>query len=435
MAHHAVLRCVASPDPAVVGLGVDLDGSAYEFGRGSTVQSRVQDRQMSRHHFRLEPDGEHGYSIRDLGTANGTFVDGARIEGAAPFTGRVIATGATLFVVDVEPDPENLPAAPAAPEVDTRGLFGISAAARALRRSVATVAPTGGAVLLLGPTGVGKEVTAQAIHEQSGRTGPLVPVNCAAIPTDLAEAEFFGYVRGAFTGAEEDRAGYFEQASGGTLFLDEVGDLPGHLQAKLLRVLEDSVVRRVGSSELTTVDLRIVAATHVDLEASGFRRDLLARLGDWVLRIPRLADRKTDVLTLWNHFFGFTGNVPETTAEFREALVLYDWPMNVRELKRLARRITELAPPGEPVDVHMLPRAIRGPLMARLEHASAASEPPPPPRPVDDSNTPGYEVIVGALTEAKGNVKQAAISNGWHRTQLYRWLKRLRIDPSTFRNG
>jgi len=260
-------------------------------------------------------------------------------------------------------------------------------------------------------------------------------VNCAAIPTDLAEAEFFGYVRGAFTGAEEDRAGYFEQASGGTLFLDEVGDLPGHLQAKLLRVLEDSVVRRVGSSELTTVDLRIVAATHVDLEASGFRRDLLARLGDWVLRIPRLADRKTDVLTLWNHFFGFTGNVPETTAEFREALVLYDWPMNVRELKRLARRITELAPPGEPVDVHMLPRAIRGPLMARLEHASAASEPPPPPRPVDDSNTPGYEVIVGALTEAKGNVKQAAISNGWHRTQLYRWLKRLRIDPSTFRNG
>lgn len=426
-----MLRCVASPDPAVVGLGVDLDGSMYEFGRGSSVQSRVQDKQMSRHHFRLEPHPEHGYVIRDLDTANGTYVDGHRVEGVMPFGGRVIATGATLFVVDQPTDPEHLPAAPGAPEAAPRGLFGISAASRALRRSIATVAATDGAVLLLGPTGVGKEVTAQAIHESSGRSGPFVPVNCAAVPSNLAEAEFFGYVKGAFTGAEDDRPGYFEQASGGTLFLDEVGDLPGHLQAKLLRVLEDSVVRRLGSSEHRKVDFRIVAATHVDLEESGFRRDLLARLQDWVLRIPRLADRKADVLALWSHFFGAPGNVPEMTAEFREALLLYDWPMNVRELRRLARRVTELAPPGEAVDVHMLPRALRAPLVQRLDEA-ASREPPPRPA-IDDSNTPGYDVIVAALTAAQGNVKQAALDNGWHRTQLYRWLKRLQINPSTFR--
>jgi DNA-binding NtrC family response regulator len=426
----ATLRCVHSPDASIIGSALELDGTVYTLGRGNAATIRIADKQMSRQHVRLEPMPDGTYRIADLDTANGTWVDGRRVS-SAPLQGRVLSLGETLFVRDDEPDPDHLPSSPNIGDAEARGLFGVSSATRALRRSVKTVAETGSPVLLLGPTGAGKEVTAHAIHEASQRQGPFVPVNCAAIPSEIAEAEFFGFVKGAFTGADGDRAGFFEQADGGTLFLDEVGDLPAPLQAKLLRVLEDSTVRRIGSSESRKVDLRIVAATHIDLEASAFRRDLLARLGDWVLRIPSLAERKADVLSLWEHFFGAEDSGLVTTAEFKEALLLYDWPMNVRELRKLARRVAELAPPGEPVDVHLLPRAIRQPLMTRMAGQAEAEE--PLYEEVDDSNTPGRDVIIEALQATRGNVKQAAIDNQWHRTQLYRWLKRLRIDPSVYR--
>lgn len=428
------LCCVWSPDADAIGMRIPLDGRLIELGRGADASHRIHDRQMSRHHVRLEPTAEGGYQICDLDTPNGTYVDGQRVEGRLRFEGRVVALGASLFVFEAPPDLDGIPAASGVGEAPTRGLVGISAAARRLRQAVATVARSRGAVLLLGPTGVGKEVTAQAIHEASGRPGPFVPVNCAAIPTELAEAELFGVVRGAFTGAEHDRAGLFEQADGGTILLDEVGDLPLSLQAKLLRVLEDGVVRRVGASEGVEVDVRVLAATHVDLDASGFRRDLLSRLGDWLIRIPRLAERTSDILALWDHFCGEVS--PELTPEFREALLLYDWPMNVRELRKLARRTREIAQPGEPLDVHVLPRALRAPLMPRLDRASGAEAATAlDDVEVDETNTPGRQVIIDALIANHGNVKQVAKDNGWHRTQLYRWMKRLRIDQSRYRRG
>jgi transcriptional regulator with AAA-type ATPase domain len=430
----ANLCCVWSPDAAAIGMRIPLDGRIVELGRGIDTSHRVHDREMSRNHVRLEPTAEGGYRICDLDTPNGTYMDGQRVEGGRAFEGRVVALGASLFVVESPPDLDGIPAASGVSEAPTRGLMGISGAARRLRQAVATVARSRGAVLLLGPTGVGKEVTAQAIHEASGRVGAFVPVNCAAIPTELAEAELFGVVRGAYTGAEADRAGFFEQADGGTIFLDEVGDLPLSLQAKLLRVLEDGVVRRVGASEGIEVDVRVVAATHVDLDASGFRRDLLGRLGDWLIRIPRLSDRKSDILALWDHFCGELA--PELTPEFREALLLYEWPMNVRELRKLARRTVELAQPGEPLDVHALPRALRAPLMPRLDRPPVgASRAALDEFMIDESNTPGRQVIIDALVSARGNVKKVALENGWHRTQLYRWLKRLRIDPNRYRRG
>jgi DNA-binding NtrC family response regulator len=435
---HPVLTCVASPDPTLLGASVELDGARYEFGRGRGVSARVEDPRMSRRHFRLEPDRDGQYEIIDLDTANGTYVDGVRIEGSAPFPGQVVVAGDTLFVVDRDVELDDLPAAPSVPEIHPRGLVGSSSPARALRRSIATVASSEGTVLLLGATGTGKEVTAQAIHEASGVEGEFVAVNCAAIPHDLAEAEFFGHVKGAFTGAEQDRPGYFEQAEGGTLFLDEVGDLPAHLQAKLLRVMEDRRVRRVGDSHTIEVNVRVVAATHVDLERSGFRRDLLARLGDWVLRLPRLADRRADVLVLWNHYFGSEAPAP-MTAEFQEALLLYEWPMNVRELRKLARRVSEMAPPGEELDVHLLPPALRARVLSRIggpsksEPTTVDAEPEDPLPLVDESNTPGRDRIIAALRATGGNVKRAAAENGWHRNQLYRWLKRLRIDHRSFR--
>lgn len=433
----SILRCVFSPDPAAVGLAIPLDGTLIEVGRSSKAPWTIADRQMSRAHFRLEPSRDGGYTIRDLDTANGTYLNGQRVAGADSFSGGIISVGDTLFVADEPPDPDGMPSATGIEEAEVPGLIGSSEKLKALRRSVATVAGVQGPVLLLGETGVGKEVAARAIHELSGRAGEFVPVNCAAIPSELAESEFFGYVKGAFTGAEADRAGFFEQASGGTLFLDEVGDLPAPIQAKLLRVLEDSVVRRIGSNESRSIDIRVVAATHIDLDSSGFRRDLLARLSDWPIRLPRLSERRADIPELWAHFAGPEASQPELTAEVVEALLLHDWPMNVRELRRLTRRVVEMSPAGEPIDLQLLPRAIRTPLMERLEsgefHPSASVDSTDDVAGVDDSGTPGLEVILDALRASKGNVKQAAIDNGWHRNQLYRWLRRLRINPDSFR--
>lgn len=432
----ASLRCVWSPDPSAIGLELSLDGTAHEVGR---ERAAIRDLKMSRRHFQLEPSAD-GYWVRDLATANGTWMDGERIVGTVRLTGQVLSAGATLFVVDAMPEGDALPVAASATEAQGTGLVGRSSATSALRRAIGTVAGMDGAVLILGPTGAGKELTARALHDLGGRSGAFVPVNCAAISPHLAESELFGHVRGAFTGADRDQPGLFERASGGTIFLDEVGDLPPPLQAKLLRVLEDSVVRRVGAREWKRVDLRVVAATHVDLEVSGFRSDLFARLGDWIIRIPPLSARRADILELWEAFFGGPDQAPEMTAELREALLLYDWPMNVRELAKTARRVRELVGPGEVVDVDRLPLSIARPLYARQAPITAvtarASAPDPsgPPPAVDDANTPGRDAIVAALRAAKGNIRKAALANGWHRTQLYRWMERLEIDKKQFRS-
>lgn len=417
-----------SPDPSAVGLELPLDGATHEVGRES---ASIQDPRMSRNHLRLEPRGGGAYDVSDLDTANGTWLDGQRVEGSAPLEGRVLSAGATLFVVDVPPDRDHFPVATFARGEDVPGLVGSSAATRELRRCIATVARMEGTVLILGPTGSGKELVARALHDLGVRDGAFVPVNCAAIPADLAESEFFGHVRGAFTGADRDQPGLFERASGGTLFLDEVGDLPVAIQAKLLRVLEDSVVRRVGDTASRRVDLRVIAATHVDLEATGFRRDLLARLEDWTIRIPPIADRKADILDLWDFFFGAGDAAPPVTPELREALLLHDWPMNVRELAKTARRVRDLVAPGEVADIHRLPRAVSAPLYVRqppVANNSAADSTPP------DATSPGREVIIDALRRTNGNVKQAAMDNDWHRTQLYRWLERLGIDKDQYRS-
>lgn len=174
-----------------------------------------------------------------------------------------------------------------------------SARVDALRRAVASVASTTAPVLLVGAAGADVEGTARAIHRASGRPGAWVPVYCAAINRCpcLAEVELIGYVKGL---PGPGRAGYVEQASGGTLFLDSVGDLPREVQSTLSRVLEDRVVRRVGARRSKTIDVRVIAATHVDLETSGFRRDLLAWLSDRVIRLPRLAERRVDIPELWD---------------------------------------------------------------------------------------------------------------------------------------
>lgn len=208
-------------------------------------------------------------------------------------------------------------------------------------------------VLISGASGTGKELVARLIHRQSERADfPFVPVNCGAIPETLLESEFFGYMKGAFTGAERDRGGLFEAANEGTLFLDEVGELPSSLQVKLLRTLQDGVVRRLGGTESTEVNVRVVAATNRDLEgmvAQGdFREDLYYRLAVVPIHLPALCRRREEIPDLVHHFLerhrerlgvAVTGITPEAM----EALLQYPWPGNIRELENLLERVVVLA--------------------------------------------------------------------------------------------
>ncbi len=227
------------------------------------------------------------------------------------------------------------------------GIVGDSPAIAHLLNQIQMVAPSDATVLITGESGTGKELIATAIHEQSTRRKkPLVRVNCAATPTELFESEFFGHVRGSFTGASHDRAGRFQVADGGTLFLDEVGEIPVFLQGKLLRVLQEGQFSRVGEDQLRTVDVRLIAATNKDLEkevAEGrFREDLYYRLAVFPLEVPPLRERPDDIPLLAKHFVEHArskrGAALHVSTGELERLRLYDWPGNVRELQNVIQR-------------------------------------------------------------------------------------------------
>jgi two-component system nitrogen regulation response regulator NtrX len=238
--------------------------------------------------------------------------------------------------------------------IDSRyEIVGRSFAIRSLIEKIERVAPTPARVLITGENGTGKELVARAMHRLSARSAaPFVEVNCAAIPTELIESELFGHMKGSFTGAIADRAGKFEQANGGTLFLDEVGDMSLSAQAKVLRVLEDGVVTRIGGAKPTSVDVRVMAATNKNLEseiAEGrFREDLYYRLNVVPLTVPPLRERREDIPLLTTHFATLLskreGMPPRSfTPDALERLTSLDWPGNVRELRNTVERILILA--------------------------------------------------------------------------------------------
>jgi transcriptional regulator with GAF, ATPase, and Fis domain len=235
-------------------------------------------------------------------------------------------------------------------------ILGESTAIRELLKQLALVAPTGASVLILGESGTGKELVAREIHDRSLRhERPLITVNCASIPRELFESEFFGHLKGAFTGALRDRAGRFDAADGGTLFLDEVGEIPLELQGKLLRALQDGTFERVGDDRTRHVDVRVVAATNRDLEretkAGRFREDLFYRLSVFPLRVPPLRDRREDVPRLAAHFVErasrrMGGRPARFGRAEAERLQAYDWPGNVRELQNVVERAVILSRGG-----------------------------------------------------------------------------------------
>lgn len=230
-------------------------------------------------------------------------------------------------------------------------IVGSSAASKDLKKLIDVVAPSSTTVLILGETGVGKELVAQAIHNNSNRTGDLISVNCAAIPTELLESELFGHEKGAFTGADKNRKGRFEMADGGTLFLDEIGDMPLPLQSKLLRALEDRTIQRVGGGKDIKVDFRLICATHQNIQAKvddgSFRADLYYRINVFPIQVPTLAERAVDIPQIVERILSQMGDQdnidpPAISDSGYTELSRYTWPGNVRELRNVVERAVVL---------------------------------------------------------------------------------------------
>lgn len=231
-----------------------------------------------------------------------------------------------------------------APTIRAKALVFNDPLSKRILRQIELVGPSSATVLIIGETGTGKELVARHLHELSGREGPFVAINCGAFNENFVEAELFGHEAGAFTGAQQARAGWFEAANGGTLFLDEIGDMPLALQVKLLRVLQERQVVRLGSRKPINVDVRLIAATNVDLEravvAGHFRRDLFYRLNVAPISLPNLSARPGDILPLVNYFLDLyrrkLGQEPATVSDGAiAALHAYDWPGNIRELENV----------------------------------------------------------------------------------------------------
>ncbi len=247
------------------------------------------------------------------------------------------------------------------PEINT--IIGVSPEIKALRELIKTLGPSDSTVLILGESGTGKELVAKALHECSSRAkGPFIPVNCGAIPKDLLESELFGHKRGSFTGAISDRKGRFQLADKGTLFLDEIGDMSMDLQVKLLRVLQERKVDPVGSLGAIPIDVRVIAATHQNIESlideGRFRKDLYYRLNIMPVEVQPLAERVNDIPVLIEHFAkqqaqGAKAPISISQASM-ELLSNYDWPGNVRELSNLIDRYTTLYA-GQEVDLRSVP--------------------------------------------------------------------------------
>jgi transcriptional regulator with GAF, ATPase, and Fis domain len=344
---------------------------------------------------------------------------------------------------------------PAEPAAASKVFDEIKGTSRSVRQMLAVarkVAASPSAVLIRGESGTGKELLAEAIHAASPRAaGPFVKVHCAALSQSLLESELFGHVKGAFTGADRDRIGRFEQAHGGTLFLDEIGDISLEVQTKLLRVLQEMTFERVGSSQPISVDVRIVAATHQDIEAliraGRFREDLFYRLNVIPIQTPPLRERKDDIFELAVHFLGRHAQrvgkaVTHLDDEAIEALMAYDWPGNIRELENVIERAVVLAD-GPAITVEDLPVEIRRPGRRRLRAvvpaaASRAAALRPsvrdgpsasasaPPVDVLDAEVEAYERqrLRDALQEARGNKSEAARLLGMPRSTFVSKLKK-----------
>lgn len=405
----------------------------------SALRLDLGDAMVSTRHARIA-NGQ----IEDAGSRNGTYVNGLRTSAAELRDGDYLEIGRTLLRVG-SIGSDRAPALLAlAQELRATRMATLSFPMLTQLERARRIAPSKLPVLIVGETGAGKEELARAIHGWSGRAGELVAVNCAAIPTHLAESELFGHRRGAFTGADRDRDGLVAAADHGTLLLDEVDALPLELQPKLLRVLQDKRVRRVGETTEREVDVRLLAATNADLTAAvengRFRADLLARLCGGIIDVPPLRERLEDLgLLVAELLRRHAADAPSLriTPEAWRVLVRRRWPQNVRELERCLEAAPLLAPAGEPIDAeHVADRVARsGP------HADAAPDEPGPtgdaarsPRSPDKPRrrrepAEAEAEVSRLLAQHAGNITRVARDMGVSRMQVYRWMQQLGIEP------
>ena len=311
-------------------------------------------------------------------------------------------------------------------------MVGESPAMNHLRETVAQTAPTNGRVLILGESGTGKELVARTMHMSSRRkSGPFIEVNCASIPEELIESELFGHVRGAFTGAVADKPGRFEQASGGTIFLDEIADMSLKTQAKVLRVLQEQVMERVGGTQRIKVDVRVLAATNKDLpaeiRAGRFREDLYFRLNVIPIFVPPLREREQDVPLLADHFMALLsaeyGKRPKRFApEASARLQQYSWPGNVRELRNVIERLLIFAG-GDTITAQDLG------FLGRDGVPEAPSAPGPVVPLSEARDTFERDYILQVLASQNGNMSRTAEILGVERSNLYKKLRAFGITP------
>ncbi|HEX8822316.1 MAG TPA: sigma 54-interacting transcriptional regulator [Archangium sp.] len=391
----------------------------------------AEDRAVSRHHFEIITT-ERGWLLVDLNSTNGTFLDGRRIERAYLSAGAQIRAGSSTVTfapldeeVTVEPDREG----------ELCGLVGQSVKMRQVFALIKKIAPMDVSVIIGGETGTGKELVARAIHELSGRKkGPLVVLDCGAIPPNLIESELFGHEKGSFTGAMTERPGAFERAHGGTIFLDELGELRLDLQPKLLRVLENREVRRVGGNDTLEVDCRVIAATNRDLPkeiaAGNFREDLFFRLSVINLQLPPLRQRREDI----PHILKRALAEPEVMArhgrkrispEALSLLMAYGWPGNVRELMNVLSHVLAFSD-GEEVLPDNLPPRVRGqaregplPFNEHLTFKDAKEQ---------LLENFEREYVTSVLARCEGNLSRAARESGLHRKSIERLVKKYQLD-------
>jgi DNA-binding NtrC family response regulator len=431
---------------------------ALPFASETTTVGRERDNTLSipegavsRYHARVVRR-EDGVWLEDLGSTNGTVVGGRRVARHRLLDQDVVRVGDSIFRYAAR-DVYGYAAyglAGGCSEVIRPVKHGIRAPLLvggfqidAVLAQIDKVAPTELSVVVAGESGTGKELVARELHRRSGRSGPLQAINCAALPANLLESELFGYRKGAFTGATEDKQGLVQAAHGGTLFLDEIGDMPLDAQVKLLRVLQEREVLPLGARRPQPVDVRVVCASHRDLDAlvaeGRFRGDLLARLREVALELPPLRARREDLYRLVRHFLEKAGRAEVDVAfPYMLAIAHYDFPYNVRELESAVKLSLALAD-GERLELRHLPNT----LQSALDGHGARTAPAPrgaaigadtlsasmPARP----GAPDEAGLRDLLAEHRGNIAAVARSLGKERMQVHRWLKRYAIDVEAYR--
>jgi transcriptional regulator with PAS, ATPase and Fis domain len=416
---------------------LQLLGESLLIGRRAPDETRpgahalvLADGVVSGQHARLQRVAG-GYEVEDLGSKNGTWLDNARLsertklrDGALLFFGNHVGIFRMASALEVEAMKSEL-LTPLGPVATVSPALAV--ACDRLRR----LAASEGELLIVGETGVGKEVYARSVHGASGRKGRFMAINCAAIPRELVESELFGYRQGAHSTAHSAKPGLIEEAEGGTLFLDEIGEMTGEAQIKLLRFLQDRELTPLGATRPRRMDVRIIAATNrtsgltgAGRGPGGLRDDIVARLGAAPIHLPPLRNRIEDLGALVAHFLRATPDVTFEQPAFR-ALCLHAWPLNVRELEKIVTTAAVLSAGAKPISLRDLPE----PIARAIEATPAAGA----RRPSGPSPTPAQ--LEELLRRYEGNVADVSRELGKHRAAVWRWIKKFGIGPQKFRKG